>query len=292
MATITPLFGSSAGSAFDPLAFDLTRSKKASARLLRRGDVLNHDTFSGGSFNGWRDHFAYATPRGVLGLTQYPLIDGDHALMLSTGEGPYSADSVWNSHGTYRNMSVLNNDWDLISVSGFIMLAGDGDLTAKKYPWGTVEIGLDTQWPGSTQRSFFKAYLKDGIGGTAGSTGWMLRRSDGSDVMVAGSADVFTGGNERKWNWMYVRLTISRFANGGKGGYVELQVNDTIFDLQAQFGTILAEDLILNNGSHDQFRYGLNEMFATTRSPFNTDYRYNAMVVQHPITTVNDRRAA
>lgn len=277
-----------AGTTVDPTAPDLL----APAGLVRkRGKRLFHSTFADGSFDGWRDHFAYGTPRGNVGLTRYPLMSGSHAMMISTGENVYGTGTQSNSAGTYKNLT-RPADGGLASFSGFFALAGEGDLTTKTFPWASWGIGLDTQKWDDTARSFFKVECRDDSNTEA--PGWFIRSgSNGSstDIAIPNSRGFFPGGNERKWNFAYLRLTVDLSANAGAGGYHEFQVGTKVFDLRG-LGAGSAPDLILSNGSHDDFTGGFNPGVTLTRSTKNTTYRYNALVADDLVCTFDDVRSA
>lgn len=258
--------------------------------LLRsRGDTLWQCTFEGGSFEGWPDHWGYATPNSHIGLTN-KVESGTHALMLST---PETSSAVATTFGaaTYKRDAV-DKDWDVVSFSGKFALWGEGDITDRKYPFGSVMLGIDTQWPDDSHRTFAKLMLKDiGDGAPAwyvggGKTSSASGAASKADVLIPGSQKAWVGMNERKWNYQYWRLTYSRKANGGMGGYVEAQVGGKVFDLRALTGT--PYDLLLNNGSADMFTGGFNCGIGLGRSTLNPGYKYNALLIDNVKCTVND----
>lgn len=221
---------------------DLRGVARTPSMRKQKGDVLFYDTFSDGgrpTFNHWRQHYAGAGTAGAPviphGLTRYPALDS-YALALSTAsrDDAGTPDSQ-KGYGSYKNLSrwFTEADAHLISFSGFFtVLAG---RTAPSANWG---LGMDFQNWNSDDRSFFKVQCRYP---TSGSANWYAYDNiadsstgdpgTGSPIQLPNSDHCTAGINQNKFNWNYVEMTIRLDANGNRGAYHSLQVNQKYFDL-------------------------------------------------------------
>lgn len=188
--------------------------------------VIYRSDFDAG-FDNWTDHWDGYRPWPVVSLSSRAAHVGNRSLMLSTGEhaSPVAGD-VSSTAATFKRMAIYQ-DWRFHSFSAYLALGSGGYSAA----WSTFSLFIDTQEYDNSQRSFYKVqaevrpgpdYSRFQIRGDGGETDFRL---------VPGSEKKWIGDNDNKQGFGYIRLTIDKEANGGLGGYHELQVNKSTFDL-------------------------------------------------------------
>lgn len=307
--TIIPLGGAGGPrTAFDPSILDVTRSQKHPTTLLRkRGKTLSYNDFSSGTTEGFNPNMGgFAAVRNTTQVsTGYPL-NGSHTLLLATGEEHYSKDVQSRNADAVKRMTLVNDDWETVSVSMMFALVGSGVPSAtlpghdaerpRRYPWLSFFLGFDMQEATpSDGRRFPVLMLRDrGTQATYQSPAWFIspdrydaagNATGAAQITIPGTADLFTGGNERKGGYTYARLTYKRGV-----GYIEAQINSKTFDLRS-LGGGLGRDRHLDSSSWDNFRSGFNVIFALNRSSINPDFRSNRAYVDHVWVTVGDQLA-
>lgn len=266
------LAGSANQSAYQP---DIL-SASGKGRLVKRGDVLFRSTFDEG-FEGWRDHFNASNARPALSLTGYPVFSGKHALMLS-GIGPSSSGYGLRHDGgaTYKNLSRYAED-TYVSFSGYFALGGDQAESASG-----LQILIDTQAWDNSKRSFFRLRATRN---TASTYKWTLVNDTDNTVIIANSSKVFAGANENKFNFEYFRFTvkINSTASATFGEYIELQINNQVFDLKTLGGgsAVYAPQ---QGTPIDSFAGGLNFGLGVNSAPDQVSY----MIVDNIVGTIND----
>lgn len=295
--------------AFDPSILDKTYSRKNPTALLRkRGKTLSFNDFSSGTTEGFNPNMGgFAAIRSTTQVsTGYPLT-GTHTLLLTTGEEHYDKDIQSRNADAVKRMTLVNDDWDTVSVSMMFALVGSGVPSATlpghdaerpyRYPWRSFFLGFDMQEPTAADgRRFPVLMLRDRSSvGAYQSPAWFItpdrydaegNATGAAQITIPGTADLFTGGNERKGGYTYARLTYKRGV-----GYIEAQINNKIFDLRG-LGGGLGRDRHLDTSSWDCFRSGFNVIFALNRSSSNPDFRSNRAYIDHVWVTVGDQLAA
>jgi|GEM_PF-5481373 len=277
---------SAATDGWNPTGLD--RLAKDGGLLRARGPVATYDSFDDGSRNGWRNHFSFSRPYPPVAPVTYPTVHGTHAMRLSPGDSPLGTATSWESTGTYRNLSKFR-DTGLASWSCFFAWAGDGSLTELQYPFSSIDFMFDTQRWDSSSRSFYRFSYTPSTAPMQAR--WKIKDSAGSNVIVPNSDMCTAGGNERKMNWNYVRFTIDQDANGGTGGYHELQVNSRVFDLRG-LGAGAPADTPISGSSWDNFSGGHNLGIAVTRATAYPDLTNVEVLFDEVVTTFDDKRAA
>lgn len=229
-----------ATSVFQSLAQDMT-VKIGSARdrdqnpKTRSGRLLSYDNFEKG-FGGWADHYS-GTPRNPMSLISDRALSGTRSLLMSTvSKEPFSGDWLHNSNGTFNRMSRDFNE-RYIDFSAFISVGGTDAMAV-----GAFYMSLDTQRWDNSQRAYFRVRSLPST--TTGFRTWAIGHQavQGDPVTYlgvvgTGSGNGFPGYNENKLNSMYVRVTLDLEENTGRGGYVEAQFGDTVYNL-ASIGAI------------------------------------------------------
>jgi hypothetical protein len=215
------------------------RHARAVSKRNQGGTVLFHAFPSGfsaarPSFYGFRQHMGgagvAAQPINPPGLTRYPAMGENWALKLSTPDLPLaSIPANQRSYAVYKNLSrhFKATEAGLISFSGYF-----ASMAGREAPGGNWAIGIDAQTWGNTDRSFFKAecHYSSGTGGAQ----WYLVDNEGAAIAILptnASARHTAGINQNKANFNYIELTVKLNANGERGQYYSLQINDLFFDL-------------------------------------------------------------
>lgn len=212
-------------------------------RLVKRGKVLMYDTFNSGTREGWNPALANAgVANAGLSTTTYPTMSGSHALMLSTQEAPYVENAPGTNCAGYKRL--VNYQHGALaggrSLSMFFSVFTGGFAT--EHGFGMIGMGMDTQWWNNSNRCFYKAMVQwnsgtpsnDAAGGTSGFFKAYLAKnatSGGGSTPIDATNMALTGLNENKGGLNYLRLTVDDSLNGGLGGYVELQINNKVFNL-------------------------------------------------------------
>lgn len=284
------LGGSGSSQLLDPRDWDVK-----TGRLRKRGTVLGFDTFDVG-YGGWANHFHYATANTLLSRTGTHPYAGRSALLVSPSELPLTQAEKWQGASAYKR-GGFPNKLGVQSLSGmFAVRGGRGQdlLTQRLYPFSNWWIGMDTQLPDASARFFGTVMLKDQGDGTLA---WYMKggrqssaagSSYRADVKIPGSDMWFTGLNENKVNYCYVRLTVDlAAAAAGVGYYLELQVANRVFDLRAA-NSAVPYDLLLNNGSHDMFTGGNNAGMGIARSTINPTFNQVHLLADQVLWTTND----
>lgn len=286
--------GSSAG-LVNPAAWDSVRGTDNPTGLLRaRGTVLGTSDFND-SYEGWANHFHYATASTVLSRTEMYPYSGSHCLLISPSELPANQATEYAGAGAYKRLGFPKK-LGVQSLSAQIAIRGGrgaGLLTDRKYPFKDVSLSMDSMLPDASNRFFGAVYLKD-VGD--GICAWFVKGGHTNtspnfqykaDVRIPGSEMWFTGLNEWKGNYAYVRLTVDlAAAAAGTGYYVELQVGSRTFDLRRLTG--VPYDLLLNNGSLDMFTAGNNFGFGISRSETNPTFNQVQLLVDNVLMTTDD----
>lgn len=268
MATLTDLSGERSGwtpQASRACAPDVLKTE--GGLLRQRGKVLDHSDFNDGTLQGWRQHWDAYKPRPAIGLSSRQNRSGSHHLDISTADQPYDADNLANGSGTYKNMT-LPRATGLVSISAW--LTATSGIGAQATPafgqqpgraWRSFGISIDTQRPDNSSRSFPRLSCIEPNTAGAQSPRWYIRGADGSTIPIPALDGIFSGDNEWKMNWTYVRLTWDLDANvvNGKptGGYFEAQVNHVRADLRSLGGGAATEPPQVGT-QVDDFRAGLN----------------------------------
>lgn len=190
--------------------------------------VIYRSDFDKG-FDNWTDHWDGYRPWPVVSLSSRAAHVGNRSLMLSTGEhaAPVAGD-VSTTTATFKRLAIYQ-DYRYHSFSAYLSI-GSGNYSGA---WSTFSLFIDTQEFDNSQRSFYK--VQCAARPAPDFNRWQIR-GDGGDtdfITVPGSEHKWLGDNDNKQGFGYVRLTIDKQANGGLGGYRELQVNKSIFDLRS-----------------------------------------------------------
>lgn len=215
------------------------RNARAPSKHQQAGNPLFHAFPSGlpaarPSFYGYRQHFSgagtAAQPINPMGLTRYPAMGENWALKLSTPDLPLAQiPANQQQFAVYKNLSrfFTAEEVGLISYSGYF-----ASMCGREAPGGNWAIGIDSQTWGSKERSFFKAECRYSSG--TGPAQWYLVDNSGAAVVLK-PANVtkrhVAGINQNKANFNYVELVVKLNANGERGEYYSLQVNDLYLDL-------------------------------------------------------------
>jgi len=278
-----------ATSIFSGLARDTSLSRRFARtpdRAAQNGQVLFHSTFENG-FDGWRDHYNYKTPYPPIGLTSYPVMSGGHALQLSTVDGPITTTGGFTSGATFKNLARYY-DTGLVSFSGYFAHGSGRGANA----WDQWGLSLDTQKWDSSSRAFYKVWCQDRTSTTT--PAWYLRGATATDnIVIPFSSTSTSGENENKFNFDYVRLTVDFSANGGLGGYYELQVNKDVFDLRTIFAGTPAEPpqtggATENDRNYSSFGGGMNPgLFINPNARLQSNYPA-ILVADELMMTVQD----
>lgn len=229
-----------------------------------KGVVVYRSDFDKGLDN-WTDHWDAYRPWPVISLTNRAAHVGSRSLMLSTGEhaSPVAGD-VSNTTAAFKRMAIYQ-DYRFHSFSAYLAM-GIGGFNAS---WSSFSLFIDTQEVDNSQRSFYKFQCV--IAGTPNYTRWQIRGNGGESdfINVPGSEHKFIGNNDNKSGFAYVRATIDKQANGGLGGYHELQIGREIIDLTGLGGGSSHEEPQIIDGSNiTDFNDGFNIGFGLAR---NTD---------------------
>lgn len=202
---------------------------------------------------------------------------------------------IQGSTGTALKRLVNYHPHGLKSFSAFIA-AGSGG-TANEPAWTAWTFGMDIQRTDNSTRGFFKAVHK--YDDASASTSWYVSNNSGRLIKVPGSESAFTGENENKLNFDYVRLTVDEDANGGTGGYFELQVGAKVFDLRS-LGAGRGEQLPQAGDWMADYRAGCNPLIALDQRstgkaapglPWTDRVDTPALYIARTLLTTNDRRA-
>jgi len=259
----------------DPTARDLLAPH--GGLLYRRGYVASYDTFNGGTFSGWADHFHYARPTMPLSLENRITFGGSsHSLRLAPAVRDIPAASG-NGGGAFKRLDRPPHG-NLVSFSGQLALRGDGSLTTEDWPFMSWGLAFDTQRWDNAARDFPQVTYQtrpNKADGTPQDPAWHVRvvRADGTTTsrVIPGTAGLGAGLNERKANSQYVRLTWELDRGDGHGRYYELQAGGRTFDLRNILGPgESASDHVLQDTSWDHFTGTLNLGLLLTRAPART----------------------
>lgn len=295
MSTLIPIGGGAdtdgwTAEARRACAFDVLGSN--GGQISKRGKVLFHSSFETGELEGWRQHFNGFEPRPAIGLTSYPVRNGAYAMMIGTGNIPYNSNDRSNGSGTYRNLSLYQPS-GIVSFSGWTTVRSGIGTQAQSTgmpgrAWRSWQLMMDIQRWGNTSRSFPSVSLIEPSSNT--SPRWFIRGDNNTYIEIPNSADVFSGENENKFNWDYVRLSWDLDANGGLGGYVELQVNNRIFDLR-NLGGGSASHEPQQGTPIDSYSGGFNCGLGVERSTKWPDYYPTTLYADDLVCTIGDSRA-
>lgn len=297
MTTWTPLSTGGGGAASLPLGAeqDIT-----TGLLAGRGKLVDYCTFDGGSLQGWAaQHWDYYSPVVGIGTTTRVSLDG-HALYIPLADRAATMNTagekkIQGSTGTALKRLVNYHPHGLKSFSAFIATGSGG--TANEPAWSAWTLGMDIQRVDNSTRGFFKAVHK--YDDAANATAWYVSNDSGRLIKVPGSDSAFTGENENKLNFDYVRLTIDEDANGGTGGYYELQVGAKVFDLRG-LGAGRGTQLPQAGDWMADYRAGCNPLIALDQRstgkaapglPWTDRVDSPALYVARTLLTTNDRRA-
>lgn len=223
-----------------------------------KGLVIYRSDFDAG-FDGWTDHWSGFRPSPIVSLTQEMQYRGKRSLMLSTSEGTYNASEWSNNVDCFKRLAYYRSH-RFYSYSAFLALGVGGYSAA----WASFKLYLDTQVFDSSSRAFYQ--LSCQAEGSPTFSRWQISKDDGTFVDVPGSHQVRTGDNENKQGFNYVRLTVDTAANGGLGGYHQLQVNQSVFDLSALGAGHAAQTPQYDTDSINDFSGGFNLGAGLSRS--------------------------
>lgn len=191
------------------------------------GDILYASNFGENHFDGWRPaHFNGFAATPPCGLTSYPTHSGKLALQLSTEMRHYASTNQGLSCVTFRSISLYGVR-RYLSYSAFLAL-GVGGYTDG---WESFGIYYDIQKQDDSSRSFpmLQVIARAAVDGHTQAR--IINDNAVSHPVIPNSSHCWTGDNENKQNWGYLRLTWDLQANGGLGGYQEAQVQNQVFDL-------------------------------------------------------------
>lgn len=268
--------------------------------LAGRGKVIDYCTFENGSLQGWAaQHWDYYSPVVGVSTTTRVSLDG-HCLYMPLADRPIQSGSqgekrMQGSWGTALKRLVNYQPTGLKSFSAYIAVGSGG--TANEPAWSAWTFGMDIQRADNSTRGFFKAVCK--YDDTSGATAWHISNDSGRLIKVPGSESAFTGENENKLNFDYVRLTIDEDANAGTGGYYELQVGAKTFDLR-NLGGGRGKQIPQAGDWMADYRAGCNPLIAMDQrstgkaapgQPWTDRVDSPAMYVARTLLTFTDRRA-
>lgn len=208
--------------------------------VKRRGDVLSFSDFENG-YDGFAALYSAGMQRMPISLsTEIAAVTGDTSLKLSTAEKPYvsatdisggaDSDSTIAASAYKRLMSY--RETGLISISAFIAVRHGGNNTTQPVT-RNIGIGLDMQKQDNSSRAFPRIFYRGYFAADGSGTARLDYQGNSGLLPVAGSSNTGLAANENKGNWAYLRLTYDRDANGGLGGYYEVQINSSVFDLRS-----------------------------------------------------------
>lgn len=260
-----------ATSVFKSLAQDhsvLAGTALAVDQTIKSGKVLYHSTFESG-FDGWRDHYEFKTPALPISLSSYPTFAGGRSLKLSTADRPNRA-GFSQGCSTYKNLSRYwpSDKPVTVHIGGWFTHA-----SGRKAPaWGSWGIGIDTQLWDNSDRRFAKLVC---VHQASGGFLWQITGPTGALVSIPGSANLVSGENENKYNWDYVRLTVT-MSEGRVMDYKEAQINNKVFDLRTLVASPQSQhpqagDLGTSEGQYASFAGGFNPGIMLSPSTINPD---------------------
>lgn len=250
----------------------------------KTGDILYASNFGENYFDGWRPaHFSGFQVTPPCGLTGYPTQGGKLALQLSTEMRTYNALNQGVTCATFRGISRYGVR-RYLSYSAFLALGVGGFADC----WESFGLYIDCQKQDDSSRSFPQLQII----AQSKTDGWQKARimNDGqaSHTDIPGSQHCWPGDNDDKQNFGYMRVTWDLQANGGLGGYVEGQIQNTVYDLHSLGGGSASEipqtDVSTGNSSTGQFSGGLNIGLFVSRST-STD---PTIAARYPVTLVAD----
>lgn len=297
MTTWTPLAGSSG--AAGP-ALPLGSEQDAAGLLAARGKAVDYCTFADGSLEGWAaQHWDYYSPVVAVSTTTRVSLDG-HCLYLPLADRPATMNTagekrIQGSWGTALKRLVNFHPRGLKSFSAFIAVGSGG--TANEPAWSAWTFGMDIQKADNSTRGFYKAINK--YDDATGTTAWYITNNTSRLIKIPGSESAFTGENENKLNFDYVRLTIDEDANGGTGGYFELQVGSKTFDLRG-LGAGRGEQVPQAGDWMADYRAGCNPLIALDQratgkaapgQPWTDRVDSPALYIARTLVTYNDKKA-
>lgn len=237
--------------------------RRAMDKAFRAGKperILYESDFDRG-FDNWIDMWDGYRPLPPISLTNHAAQAGSRSLMLSTTEGPFVAGQWGNGNNTFRRMTRTRPDTPdypgqdrFASISAYIAI-GSGGFTQS---WGEIALYLDTNAYDNSQRQFYRVLCQST--GAPSFSRWQIARDSNylNNIAVPGATHKLAGDNDNKFNFSYVRFTIDRAANGGLGGYHELQVGPHVFDLAALGAGSPAEPLQSAGEAIQEFNGGDN----------------------------------
>lgn len=221
------------------------------------GVTLYRSDFDTG-FDNWTDHWQTFTPSQPISLSSEAAHTGSRSLMLATNEGAYDAAQPGYDGLAFKRQTIFR-PYRYYSFSGYFAL-GMGGYTGTWQSWALL---FDIQKQNNTTRSIFRASCD--IRPTPDFARWHIE-GDTVDITVPASTLVSLGDNENKKGFQYARLTIDTQANGGLGGYHELQVNQSVFNLTALGGGSGSEAPQFTADAIDNFAGGFNLGLQVIRS--------------------------
>lgn len=298
MTLWTPLTGA-AGSSTPGLPLGSEQDNTAGL-LAGRGKLVDYCTFDQGSLQGWAaQHWDYYSPVLGISTTTRVSLDG-HCLYMPLADRPAPVPAagekrIQGSTGTALKRLVNYHPRGLKSFSAFIATGSGGN--ANEPAWAAWTFGMDIQRADNSTRGFFKAVHK--YDESTGATVWYLSSDTSRLIKIPGSESAYTGENENKLNFDYVRLTIDEDANGGAGGYYELQVGAKVFDLRGLGAGRGKQEPQAGDWMAD-YRGGCNPLIAIDQrtvgkaaatQPATDRVHSPALYIARTLLTTNDRRA-
>jgi len=244
------------------------------------GEILYASNFGDNYFDGWRaSHFTGMAATPPLGLTSYPTHSGRLALQLSTEMRTYDVNNQGKSCYTFRGLSLYTSR-RYLSYSAFLALGVGGF----NQTWQEFGMYFDIQKQDNSSRSFPALTVKSMGSPTYSKV--QIRNDAKTPIDIPGTTHLWTGDNENKQGFGYLRLTWDLQANSGLGGYKEAQVQNQVFDLTGLSGQSAAEppqtDALTGQGNIAEFNGGLNIGLYINRSSDT------GLADQYPATLVAD----
>lgn len=232
------------------------------------GDVLYASNFGQNYFDGWRaSHFGGNQAGMPIGLVSYPTHSSKLALQLSTEMRNYASGNLGTQCATFRGLSIYTSR-RFLSYSAFLA-AGVGGLTQS---WAEFGMMLDIQKVDNSSRSFPWILLQSAASPTFSKA--RIKDNSGTEIDIPGTTHLWTGDNENKQNFGYLRLTWDLQANGGLGGYYRAQVQNQVFDLTGLAGQSAdftpQSAATTGGGTIEEYNGGLNMGLYITRDTSQT----------------------